>query len=336
MTSTTVTMGKGCWLGFDLGGTKMLATVWDGKFKSLGSERKKTKGFKGAQTGLERMMDTIDEALSKADRSKEDLAGIGVACPGPLDLEKGILIDAPNLGWRNVPLRKELGKRYGCPVVIANDVDAGVYGEYRFGAGRGARCVVGVFPGTGIGGGCVYEGRILRGRKSSCMEIGHIPLIPDGPLCGCGRRGCLEAVASRLAISSAAAAAAYRGAAPVLLEKAGTDISRIRSGVLRASIEGGDRAVEEIVRLAAQHLGVALAGVIHLLGPEVVVLGGGLVEALPELYLKEVSHAVDRRIMAGFAGTFKLATAKLGDDATVKGVAAWAMEEIASRVAAGS
>lgn len=321
----------GCWIGFDLGGTKMYAAVLDSEFKVLATERKKTKGFKGSEAGFKRMTETIDEALKGAGKSKEDLKGIGVACPGPLDLDKGILIDAPNLGWQNVPLAADLKKRYGCPAVICNDVDAGVYGEYRFGAAKKARCVVGVFPGTGIGGGCVYEGRIFRGKTSSCMEIGHIPVMPDGPLCGCGKHGCLEAVASRLVISAAAAAAAYRGAAPVLLENAGSDLTKIRSSVLRASIEGGDTAVERIVRDAAERLGQALAGVIHLLGPDVVVLGGGLVEALPDLYLSEVSRATSKRIMDSFEGTFKIVTAALGDDAAVKGVAAWAALELERR-----
>lgn len=335
-TPTTAPADIACWLGFDLGGTKMLATVWDSKFKPLGSERRKTKGSKGGQTALERLLETIDEALAQAGRSKQELAGIGMACAGPLDLEKGVLIDAPNLGWKNVPLRTLLEQRFGCPAIIANDVDAGVYGEYRFGAGRGASCVVGAFPGTGIGGGCVYEGRIFRGTRSSCMEIGHIPVVPHGPVCGCGQRGCLEAVASRLAIASAAAAAAYRGAAPVLMRKAGTDVAKIRSGVLRASIDGGDAAVEQIVRGAARQLGVVLAGVIHLLAPEVVVLGGGLVQALPDLYLGEVSKAVKKRIMASYANTFKIVTAELGDDAAVKGAAAWAQQEIRRRTTTGS
>ena len=190
------------WIGFDLGGTKMLATLFDAKFQKLGRERKRTKGAEGVTAGVARIMQTIDGALKSANVDRRALSGIGMACPGPLDLDRGILLDTPNLGWKKVPIKEMLEKEFGCPTVILNDVDAGVYGEYRFGAGRDARCVVGVFPGTGIGGGCVYEGRILRGRTSSAMELGHIPVDPDGPRCGCGRRGCLEAVASRLAISS--------------------------------------------------------------------------------------------------------------------------------------
>jgi len=310
------------WVGFDLGGTKMLATVFDGNFKKLGRERKRTKGNEGAEAGVERVINTIDGALKDAKIEPGQLAGIGMACPGPLDLNKGILIEAPNLGWKNVPIKQHLERKYGCPVVILNDVDAGVYGEYRFGAGRDSRCVIGVFPGTGIGGGCVYEGRIIRGKVRSAMEIGHVRVAP-GPRCGCGRRGCLEAVASRLAISAAVAAAAYRGQAPHLVKQCGTDLSKIRSSALADSIKAGDTVVEQIVRDAAATIGVVLGGIINVMSPDVVVLGGGLVEAMPKLFVEEVEKAARGTVMPSFEETFKVQVAKLGDDATSLGAAAW-------------
>ena len=121
------------------------------------------------------------------------------------DSEKGIILDSANLGWKNFQIRESLEKEFKCPTVVLNDVDSGVFGEYRFGAGKNARCVIGVFPGTGIGGGCVYEGQVLRGKNVSCLEIGHVQINPSGQLCGCGRIGCLETEASRLAIAAAEA-----------------------------------------------------------------------------------------------------------------------------------
>ena len=280
---------KSYWLGFDLGGTKMMATVFDAGFKVVGSHRAKTKGNEGTKEVLDRIIETIEKALDDARIKAQRLGAIGVGCPGPLDLDRGIILEAPNLGWKNVTLKETLEKAFGCPTVIANDVDSGTYGEYRFGAGRKARCVVGVFPGTGIGGACIYEGRIFRGKTSSCMEIGHIQVQPEGRVCGCGQRGCLETVASRLAISAEAASAAYRGEAPHLLEMAGTDLSSIKSGVLAKAIQAGDTVVERIVRNAAQQLGGAIAGVVNLLAPDVVVLGGGLVEAMSDLYFRAKS-----------------------------------------------
>ncbi len=314
--------GQMCCVGFDLGGTKMLAKVYDEKYKCLGSQRKKTKAHLGVEAGLERIVGTIREALEEAKRDDPDVIGIG--CPGPVDMEKGIVLDPPNLGWSDVSMKKELQKVFDCPVVVVNDVDAGVYGEYEFGAAKGARTAVGVFPGTGIGGGCVYDGSILRGERCSCLEIGHIPVVPEGPLCGCGHRGCLETVASRLAVSATAAKAAYRGEAPALQKLAGTDLAEIRSGVLAEAIEQGDTVVESILREAARHIGKAVAGVIHLISPDVIVLGGGLVEAMPKLYVEEVTRAARDRVMTAYRDTFRVVATELGDDAGVLGAAAWA------------
>jgi glucokinase len=315
-----------CWIGFDLGGTKMLAVVFDSSLRPVLRKRRKTKGHEGVETGVDRIVETIHDALTEAGMERGALRGIGLGSAGPLDLDAGIILDAPNLGWKDVKLKAALEKEFDCTAVVMNDVDAGVYGEYRFGAGRDARCVVGVFPGTGIGGGCVYEGKILRGKTNSCMEIGHIQVVPDGPLCGCGLYGCLETVASRLTISAAAAQAAYRGQAPHLFELAGTDLNNIRSGALAAAIDAGDTVVETIVRVAARHIGTAVAGVVHLLAPDCVVLGGGLIEAMPKLFVKEVSASARKSVLPSFLDTFKIVPAQLGDDSTALGAAAWVHE----------
>ena len=314
------------WLGFDLGGTKMQSVLFNDRFEPVVRRKKKTRGHEGADAGIERIINTIEKVLEEANIPGSRLGGIGVGCPGPLDLDQGIIVEAPNLGWKKVPLRDILQKKFGCPTTICNDVDAGVYGEYRFGAGMKARTVLGVFPGTGIGGGLVYEGRIFRGKKSSCLEIGHMPVVPNGAPCGCGRRGCLETVASRLALSAEIAKAAYRGQAPHLLRVAGTDLANIRSGVLAEVIDAGDEIVEEIVRGGARLLGEAIAGVVNLLAPDVIVLGGGLVEALPKLFTEEVDKALKRHTMPAYEGSFELRVAKLGDDAGAMGAAAWAQQ----------
>lgn len=312
------------WVGFDLGGTKMLAKVYDDAFGEHGKKRKKTRGMEGAKAGVQRICSTIADAIQESGIDPGKLAGIGVGSPGPLDLERGVIIDTPNLGWQNVKLKATLEKVFGCPALILNDVDAGVYGEYERGAARGTRCAVGIFPGTGIGGGAVYDGALVRGKTQSCFEIGHVPVEADGPLCGCGKRGCLEAVASRLSISAAVAAAAYRGEAPTILEAAGTDLSNIRSGLLAEAVEAGDQAVIDILTHSARRIGWAAAGVVHLLAPEVLVLGGGLVEAMPKLYVAEVEAGLKAQVMPAFRDTCRVASAELGDDASVLGAAAWA------------
>ncbi len=316
------------WVGFDLGGTKMLSVVYDANFKPLGRSRKRTKGHEGQKAGLQRIVQTIEEALEDAGLKRKDVRGIGIGCPGPLDIKAGVIHQAPNLGWKNVPVRATLESEFKCPAVVANDVDSGVFGEYMFGAGKGANCVVGIFPGTGIGGGCVYRGQLIQGKNCTCMEIGHIPIMAEGPLDGAGNVGTLESLASRLAISSAAAAAAYRGQAPNLLADAGTDISNIRSGAIKDSIDKGDKVVRKIVEHAAGHLSRAVVTMVLLMAPECVVLGGGLVEAMPDIFVDEVTRQTRSQLLPAYRDVFKIVPARLGDDAAVLGAAAWARQSL--------
>lgn len=313
-------------LGFDLGGTKMLAVLYDGDWQQIGRRRKRTKAG-DAKSGVKRIIQVITDLLEECEVSPHEVASIGVGCPGPVDMHAGKVLEAVNLSWDDVALKQALEKEFPARAEVLNDVDAGVFGEYRFGAGEGARTALGIFPGTGIGGGCVYNGQVLTGKSISCMEIGHVQVEPNGPLCGCGARGCLETVASRLAISAEAAKAAFRGEAPALRENTGMDISDIRSGALAKSIAGGDRVVEDIMRTAARRVGQALAGVVHLLAPDRIVLGGGLVEAMPEIWVDEVRAAANQAVMAPYRKSFDVVEAKLGDDAAVLGAAAWADQQ---------
>ena len=322
---------KTYWIGYDLGGTKMLSSIYDEAFEVVAQKRRKTKGQDGVGNGLERVIETVQATLEKAGLKPDQISGLGIGCPGPLDLEEGVMLEAPNLGWKNAKVREILEKAFPFPAVVLNDVDAGVFGEYRFGAGQSAHCLFGIFPGTGIGGGCVYEGRILRGRRMSCMEVGHVRVMPDGPLSGGGHRGSLEAVGSRLSIAGAAAQAALRGQAPNLLKAAGTDLAEIRSGALADAVKAGDKVVERIIKNACEHIGTAIGGIVHLLAPDVIVLGGGLVEAMPELILNSVEKAARDFVLPSYKDAFEIVTAKLGDDAAVLGAAAWAKETILKR-----
>lgn len=310
-------------VGVDLGGTKTMAVVFDANYRPLARRMKKTLPQHGFDATVERIVRTIDLALKRAGLTRSDIATIGIGAPGSLDLDEGVILEAPNLGWVDAPLADRLGMIYDRPVTLGNDVDMGVYAEYECGAARGRRSVLGVFPGTGIGGGCVYEGRVIRGGRGSCMEIGHIPVMPEGPECGCGANGCLEAVSSRLAIASAAARAAHCGRAPWLMKHAGTVVSRIRSPMIADAVRHGDVAVENIVRRAARAIGIALAGLIHTISPDTIVLGGGMVDALPDIYMSEVEQSARERVLPSFRDSFRVVTAELGSNATALGAAAW-------------
>lgn len=315
------------WVGLDLGGTKMLANVFDDRYRVLGRAKQKTQGAKGARAGLKRMVDTVSDALAEAGVDPSRLAGIGVGCPGPIDPARGVIVEAPNLGWRNVPVEAHLGKAFGVRVVICNDVDAGVYAEYQAGAAKGARCAVGIFPGTGIGAGAVLEGKLLQGSTLSCMELGHIPLFPETS--GTGEDGStLEMECSRLKIAVESARAAYRGQAPNLFEACGTDVSKITSGAIAKAIAAGDTEIGNIVRRAATLLGCGVATIVHLLAPDVIVLGGGLVEAMPKLYLETVRKSALARLLAPYRRSLKIVTATLTEGSGSMGAAAWARKTI--------
>ena len=314
--------------GFDLGGTKMLCIVMDDKQKIVARKRKKTKGTEGAQAGVSRISELIRETFTENNLPIEGLKSLGVGCPGPVDMDNGIVNVAVNLGWKNVSLATMLEDALDCPVSVLNDVDAGVFGEFSIGAATGARSVAGLFPGTGIGGGFVYEGQILRGKRSSCMEIGHTKIASTNRSSGIDMTGTLESEASRLAIAAECAKLAYRGEAPNLLRAVGTDIAQIRSKVLAAAIRDGDKAVEHVVRQAAQTVGYAVVNLVHMLCPDVIILGGGLVEALEEIYFEEVNRIAKKNILQCYSGMFEVKMAKLGDDAGAMGAALWGAKKI--------
>ena len=312
------------WIGFDLGGTKMLTIAYDSDWKILGRRRRKTRGREGSDSGIARIGSTIERLLAENDLDDKRIRGIGIGCPGPIDLKKGRILMTPNLGWDDVDVRDYLAKKFRCPTVVLNDVDAGLFGEYQFGAARDARCAVGIFPGTGVGGACVYEGTILQGDGISCMEIGHTRISGGTRRSGYELPGTLEAEASRLSIAAEAAKAAHRGDAPALAADAGTDLSNIRSGALADSVNAGDKVVKRLIEEAAESIGIAVVNVIHLLCPDTIVLGGGLVEAMEELIIDTVSKTARKHVMDVYRDRFKVVAAELGDDAGVKGAAAWA------------
>jgi glucokinase len=324
------------WIGFDLGGTKMLAIAYDENWNVIGRRRRKTRGREADDNGIERIGATIERLLEENGIERSRVAGIGIGCPGPIDMDKGRILMTPNLGWVDMEVGSYLKKRFGCPVVVINDVDAGVFGEFKFGTAQGARCAIGVFPGTGVGGGCVYKGRILHGAGISCMEIGHTRISSSNRASGFDLPGTVEAEASRLTIAAEAAKAAFRGDAPYLLKKVGTDLAEIRSSAIAEAIENGDRVIRDLVIQASEAIGLAVVNVVHILAPDIVILGGGLVEAMEELIVGTVRKTVRQSVMSAYRDRFQVVAAKLGDDAGVLGAAAWAKQEITETVGAAA
>jgi glucokinase len=315
-------------IGVDIGGTKMLAAVLDHRFKVVARCKKKSRSKKADETSEDRLLQAVREALETS--KVKSVRGIGVGSPGPLDPQTGVIIDTPNLAWKNFPLAETLEKEFGVPVVVDNDVNVGTYGEWCFGEIKNCKHVVGIFPGTGIGGGIIIDGKLLHGFSGAAGEIGHMTVEVDGPFCGCGKRGCLEALASRIAIAKEAAALAARDDAPHLFAQCGVSLAKIRSGDLADSIAAGDRMVESVVRKAAYYTGVAAGNLVNVLSPEAVVLGGGLVEAMEKLYIEEVKRGIKDHAMPFLREGLRVTSAKLGDDAVIMGAARLICDHLAA------
>ena len=313
------------WIGFDLGGTKMYATAFNSDLNQVGPSKKTpTKGHEGPKKGVERIIETIEKTLKAAEISKSHLGGIGIGCPGVVDLKDGILLDATNLGWLDVEIGKELSEAFGgVPVSVLNDVDAGTYGEYTSGCGSKATNLLGVFPGTGLGAGAIINGQLVSGARISCMELGNMAL-PSASLANAPKGSLrLEDVCSRLAIAAEAIQEAYRGGAPYLLENYGTDLTNVKSSAIAASIKNGDKAVEKIVERAVHYMGMGVAAAVDMVGPDMVAVGGGLAEAMPEFFVKRLQKEVTRFAFAPLSAQAEFELAKLGDDAVTIGAAAF-------------
>ncbi len=265
--------------GLDLGGTKIQAIVFDTADEHvLGQARRPTPQEGGPPAVVDALVEALQEAASEAGLTPDRLAGVGVGSPGETDSDKGIVAHANNLpGW-DAPfaLAAALTERLGTPASVANDVDVATQAEFQLGAGRSASSLLGVFWGTGVGGGLVFEGRPWSGRGAA-GEIGHMVIKRDGARCPCGRRGCMEAYAGRRAMEERARLLADRGRKTdlfkIMRERERTNLS---SGVWAKALTHGDELASEVIERAVSALGAGIASAVNLLDIELVVIGGGL------------------------------------------------------------
>lgn len=314
-------------IGIDLGGTKILVGLLDEKFKLISSLKTKMVASKGEPVFFKLITSTIEQLISEAKIDLKDVRAIGMGCPGIVNTKKGVIISSPNINFmKDYQLSKKLGGHFNLPVALGNDVSVGLYGEHQFGAAQGFDHVVGIFLGTGVGGALILNGQLYLGSHGGAGEIGHTLVNPQGAVCGCGKRGCLETEIGRPAIAAEAAVASLKHLAPNLTAIAGTDISKIKSGEIKAAIEKGDEVIKQIVKNKAELLGVAMANIVNILNPELIVLGGGVVEAMGEIIVPESKKSMLQHAMPGLSEHVKVVPAKLKDFAVVMGAAKMAMD----------
>ena len=315
-------------VGLDLGGTKILAGVFDHSMECIGSAKLSTKSQRGVDKVIERIARCIQDAVDEADLSIKQVAGVGLGAPGAVDSASGTVIFAPNLeGWKDVPLKKDLEKHLGVPVFVENDCNIAALGVYVAELKSKPRSMVGIFIGTGIGAGLVVDGELYSGFSHTAGEIGHMVLEVSGPKCGCGNKGCFEALASRTAIFQQIKSGVKDGQKTILTEMLGDSLEDLRSGDLRKAIRRGDKFVDRIVESAAEYIGIATANVINMLNPEVVVLGGGVIEALADEMMGVIIETAADYAMPGTMKGVEIVASKLGDNAGITGGAVLAKRE---------
>jgi glucokinase len=317
-----------CVIGVDLGGTKILSGVFKNSYEPLAITKLSTKSQRGVAKVIERIARCVQDAVDEADLSLKDIAGVGIGAPGSVDFGSGTVIFAPNLeDWKDVPLKKELEKSLGVPVFVENDCNISMLGVHVAELKAKPRNALGIFVGTGIGGGLILDGKLYGGFSHAAGEVGHMVLEVNGPKCGCGNKGCFEALASRTAIFQQIKAGIKDGQKTILTEMLGSDLSDLRSGDLRKALRRGDKFVDRVLAEAAEYIGIATANLINILNPEVVVLGGGVIEALQDEMMSVIVETARDYAMPGTMKGVEIIASQLGDDAGITGGAVLARRE---------
>ena len=312
--------------GVDVGGTKIHAALVHPSGRVRKRRRLATPREATRENVLASILQAVREVLDKADLDSERLGGIGLAVPGLIHYPRAMVEAAPNITISGINLEEPLRDAFHCPVELANDTDACAMGEKWVGSARGMDLAVGVFVGTGIGGGVIVHRKLLRGQTYSAAEIGHMVMQIDGPVCGCGNRGCLEALASRTAIERDVRQAISDGRPTLLNELLEDDRGVLRSGMLKKALEADDELTVEIMQRAGHVLAQAMVSLRRLFEPDVMILGGGVMEACGDFLMPIVEREVPADPYLGRRDGGRVVLSALGDDAGVLGAAALAME----------
>ena len=276
-------------VGVDLGGTNIVVCAMsaDGT-RQHGLHAEPTRAAEGADAVITRMARMVNETVAVTMQEtavpRDAFRGVGIGAPGPLDRQAGIVLVAPNLGWRMVPLRDRITELTGLRAALDNDANCATYGEWWIGAAKGGRNVIGVTIGTGIGGGLILDGKLYHGSSDMAGEIGHTTIDQTGRRCGCGNYGCLEAYASGTAIAERAREALSFDQDSILPDLVGGDVSLITAATVYEAAAQGDAVATEVVRDTARFLGTGLANLLNIFNPDVVVIAGGVTQAGEALF----------------------------------------------------
>ena len=302
----------------DIGGTKVFGAIFNEKKEIVHRLKKKTKECGDSTANVEQVIiSVVEEMLNGFGITTKQVNAIAAGAPGVIDQSRGIILTSANLPWTDYDIKSAMEKKFGVPFFIGNDVNLGVLGEFRHGAAMGYRNVAGFFVGTGMGGGLILNGELFTGNKFKAAEYGHMILEPEGPLCNCGQRGCLEAFSSKQGMSSYIRQQVSRGRSSLMADKLENGV--FKSKALKKALAAGDAVATEAVDRACHYLAVATGNIINTISPDMVVYGGGVIEAMGSIFLEKILSEVDRYCMPSIRSTVELKTAALGDDSIVFG-----------------
>ena len=308
-------------VGVDIGGTKVAAGLVNADGEILAHNRTPMVTSGAPSDGLAAVSKAIGELFPDM-ASQNQIAAIGVCAPGPLNPDTGTILNPPNLTiWHNYPLAEEMRRLYKAPVRVDNDANAAALAEAKWGAGRGYRNIFYATIGTGIGTGIIFDGRIYHGKTGAAAEGGHVGIDWDGPVCNCGKRGCIETLAAGPAIAQRARQKLARNSNSVLLEMAGGDIQRVSSQMVGRAHAEGDRVATEVMRETLDLLAYWLGSIIDLLEPDIIVIGGG-VSSLLAPFLDEIRERWSGTCINPAPLSIPLVLAHYGEDAGIAGAAA--------------
>ncbi len=264
----------------DIGGTKTTAVVFNNQGEPVTDFMvKKSRTYEGDDIVFQNTIELAYEVLKAAGKTKEDISGIGVAAPGPLDYRTGLIIDAPMMGWKNFPLGDRLREEFGVPVYVENDGNLGALAEANVGVAKGENVVLYQTISTGCGGGIAMNGKIYHGRNGFAGEFGHVSIDFSGPRCGCGGSGCFELYASGSAMNSRMKRDIGSGIKSMAFESIGYNPEKVNGKILSDAAEKGDPYAISMLQQEGYYIGVGLANLINLFDPDVIVLAGGMVKA---------------------------------------------------------
>lgn len=305
----------------DLGGTNIKIAVVRDEKKILKKITLATKIYRDKNALIDGLSEMCVKLISESGLRKSDILGIGLGAPGLIDSKKGVIHYLVNIkGFREVPVKRLIEKKTGVPVFLDNDVNVMTLGELYYGAGRGAGNMLCITLGTGVGGGIVIDGRLYRGSTLSAGEIGHMPLNEKGPICNCGGFGCMEKYVGNKHIAETAVRKIKGGRRTVITKLVKNNLRKITPEVISMAEKRGDRLAASVWEEIGSHLGVTLAGVINLLNPERIVIGGGVADA-GKILFDAIKKTVRQRAMRVPAHCAKIVKAKLGQDAGLIGAA---------------